>query len=144
MLTQEEIFNKYPNFFVQKDLPKTLSCMCWGLSHGKGWYGLIDDLCGKIQTHYNKLEEDGWEIVPLDKPTLPNSKSVWALEFTQIKSKWGLLPVYYMGGDDEVERLIDEAEDKSQFICENCGAPSNGVSSTRGWLSSYCTECREK
>tara|TARA_R110002153_G_scaffold46642_2_gene131713 strand:- start:1695 stop:1805 length:111 start_codon:yes stop_codon:yes gene_type:complete len=31
MITQKEIFEKYPKIFRDKDKPMTETCMCWGL-----------------------------------------------------------------------------------------------------------------
>lgn len=48
---QEKLYKKYPKIFKQKDLPMTETCMCWGISCGRGWYNLIDCLCDCIQNH---------------------------------------------------------------------------------------------
>ena len=48
---EDKLFEKYPKIFRQKDLPKTATCMCWGIATGDGWYDLIDTLCHKIQIH---------------------------------------------------------------------------------------------
>ena len=50
--TQEEIFDRFPKLFSQKDLSIQESCMAWGLSHGEGWNNIIVELCEAIEAHY--------------------------------------------------------------------------------------------
>lgn len=45
MITQKEIFEKYPKIFGDKDKPKTETCMCWGLCVPDSWLPIIDELC---------------------------------------------------------------------------------------------------
>jgi hypothetical protein len=47
---QDKLFAKYPKIFRQKDLSMQETCMCWGISVGDGWYNLLDQLCGSIQS----------------------------------------------------------------------------------------------
>lgn len=48
---QKDLYRKYPKIFRQKDLPKTETCMCWGIDTGDGWYQILDNLCACIQGH---------------------------------------------------------------------------------------------
>ena len=63
--TQEEIFERFPKLFSQKDLSIQESCMAWGLSHGEGWNPIIVELCEKIKNHYIELAEQGIVVVPI-------------------------------------------------------------------------------
>ena len=45
MITQKEIFEKYPKIFGDKDKPMTETCMCWGLEVPDSWLPIIDELC---------------------------------------------------------------------------------------------------
>lgn len=45
MITQKEIFEKYPKIFGDKDKPMTETCMCWGLEVPRNWLPIIDELC---------------------------------------------------------------------------------------------------
>ena len=45
MITQKEIFEKYPKIFGDKDKPMTETCMCWGLEVPTDWLPIIDELC---------------------------------------------------------------------------------------------------
>ena len=38
---QDKLFEKYPKLYRQKDLDKTQTAMCWGISCGSGWYNII-------------------------------------------------------------------------------------------------------
>ena len=49
MITEKEIFEKYPKIFADKDKPKTETCMCWGLEVPDAWLPIIDELCDAMQ-----------------------------------------------------------------------------------------------
>lgn len=50
-LTEQEILNKYPKIFIEKDLPMTKSCMYWGLEVPETWLPIIDALCCCMQNY---------------------------------------------------------------------------------------------
>ena len=72
---QDKLFEKYPKIFAQKDLPKTETCMCWGICVPDEWYDLIDSLCESIQVYVDNHEID-------------------QIEATQVKTKFGTLCFY--------------------------------------------------
>ena len=45
---QEQLYKKYPDIFIEKDVPMSQTCMCWGIDCDDGWYNLIDDLCEQL------------------------------------------------------------------------------------------------
>lgn len=47
----ETLTIKYPKIFRNRFGSMSETCMCWGFSHGDGWYNIIDALCGNIQSH---------------------------------------------------------------------------------------------
>ena len=94
----------------------------WGFQCGDGWMDLIYRLSQAISAH---IESVGLDIVA-----------------TQVKEKFGALRFYVDGGDEEVFRLIDAAEQESAMICEACGAPGTLV--MKGWCSTRCKSCRYK
>lgn len=49
MITQKEIFERYPKIFGDKDKPMTETCMCWGLCVPDSWLPIIDELCDTMQ-----------------------------------------------------------------------------------------------
>ncbi len=51
MITEQEIFEKYPKIFGDKDKPMTETCMCWGLCVPDSWLPIIDELCDAM-TNY--------------------------------------------------------------------------------------------
>lgn len=93
----------------------------WGFECGDGWRDLIYRLSQAISAHA--------ECVGLD------------VVATQIKEKFGTLRFYVDGGDNEIHRLIDAAEQESATICELCGNPGTLVA--KGWHSTLCESCRD-
>jgi hypothetical protein len=114
---QEKLFNDYPQLFELRKDP-ALYPIVFGIECGDGWFDLINDLCKKI--------------VEID----PNVKA------TQVKEKFAGLRFYTTGTLDAVWDLIEEAEDKSYKICEDCGAP--GTLRGNMWVSTLCDSCWEK
>jgi hypothetical protein len=51
-----ELCTKYPKLFVNRNAPMQETCMCWGFSHGDGWYNIINQLCANIQDHIDWKE----------------------------------------------------------------------------------------
>lgn len=102
-----------------------------------GWFDLIYDTCKKIQAVYNK-----YGIEPDFEPT-------------QIKEKYGTLSFYYSTGwlDEyheiekyqkawqEIDKIVEESETKSAYICERCGKP--GSIRDGFWIKTLCDDCNE-
>ena len=124
----KQLIKKYPKIFANryKDMKET--CMCWGFEHGDGWYNIIDNLCSKIQKYIDESNGKVLQVVAI-----------------QVKEKFGTLRFYIDGGDDEVYKMIDEAERLSGITCEFCGATEN-VGSTQhpAWIFTLCEECAKK
>ncbi len=123
-LKELEIYKKYPKLFRQKDLPMSQTCMCWGIAVGWGWLDIIDRLCSQIQNY-------------IDKNNLEQ------VEFTQIKEKFGLLRIYSWNADDNIDKMIEEAELESSKTCEECGTAEN-VTTEGGYILTLCDRCRSK
>jgi hypothetical protein len=127
---QDKLFETYPKIFVQKDLPMSQTCMCWGIDTGDGWYNILDTLCKYIQNHVDRnLRSD------------QNAEQV-QVEATQVKEKYGGLRFYYHGGDDFIDGLVWMAEGLSNRTCEVCGAP--GTQNSHGWIKTRCGPCSEE
>lgn len=131
-----ELYNKYPKLFAQKDLSEQETCMCWGICCGKGWYGIIDEACQKI--------EDVQKEYPL-----------FQIEFTQVKEKFGglrlnfeikTIGIDYIGTKDylkiefcdRINDIISDAKTKSYVTCDVCGKP--GKEAGRNWIVTRCEE----
>ena len=80
---QEKLFQDYPKIFKQKDLDKTKTAMCWGISCGDGWYEILDALCANIQ---NRLMN-----VNRNKP----EEEHLICEAVQVKEKFGCLEILH-------------------------------------------------
>lgn len=94
---------------------------------GNGWIPLIED-AKTIVSKYN-LEH-------------PNNDPI---KFTQIKEKWGGLRLYLNYYVPEISEKINELEDISFNICENCGIDKNvSTEWTNGYVYTLCDECRKK
>ena len=121
-IKQLELINKYPNLFMDISKPPTETSMCFGLECGNGWYDLIDRTCEKIQRILNGRN----------------------LRFTQIKEKFGSLRIYTQPYIEEIDDIIDKAEDESFEICENCGTTNNVITTNYGWVYTRCNNCLKK
>ena len=134
---EKKLYEKYPNIFVQKDLPMSQTNMCWGLDIGDGWYNIIDGLCDQIESHLNYIKrqnkyrkEDGREEIEFVQ-----------VEATQVKEKFGTLRFYINYSDDFIDGLISMAEMISSTTCESCG--NIGKQNNDGWIRTLCDPCRE-
>lgn len=130
---ENKLFDRYPDIFRQKDLDKTKTAMCWGISCGDGWYNLIDTLCENIQNRINNInrlkKEDEEKLI---------------CEAVQVKEKFGGLCFYTYGGDDYIDGLVSMAESMSYHVCTECSKPSVREKENRGWIYTLCVECKEK
>ncbi len=125
---EKKLFEKYPKLFVQKDLSKNRTCMCWGISTDNGWYWLLDQLCSRIQTYIDANKH-------LNIPQV---------EFTQIKEKFATLRIYYVGGSELINGMIWFAEYLSESICETCGDIEGVTINETGWMVALCSKCRKE
>jgi hypothetical protein len=89
------------------------------LDVGPGWLPLIEELSAKLEPLCND--------------------EVFAV---QVKEKYGTLRFYMSCYTSEVERMIEDAEHRSQFICMGCGEP--GQLRGGGWIETLCDECNKE
>ena len=98
MITENEILEKYPKIFKNKDLPMTQTCMCWGLEVPDSWLPTIDILC-------NSLQNSGY--------TSGECRQTPQLVADQVKSKFNQLRFYYhLEWPDDFEFNCDEETEK--------------------------------
>lgn len=107
---------RYPKIFEMTSTTRHRSSLPCGFECADGWF----DLCGKIQAHVDSTGAD--QVIA-----------------SQVTEKYGELRFYYVGADDIVDKMIDDAETLSGKTCEYCGAPGRIVESKRGWLRTRCT-----
>jgi hypothetical protein len=150
----EALCAKYPLIFKDRNENMQNTAMCWGFSHGDGWYNIIDTLCGLLtseyrgaKSRYDHLVEVGVGNVlygtktvtqesidtaktKLDEETLKVPVAV------QVKEKFGGLRFYVQAATDKHYSYISFAESMSYRTCEECGSP--GKTYTDGWHRTLC------
>ena len=157
--SQEELFEKYPKLFRQKDLDMSQTCMCWGINTGEGWWRLLDKICSWVNFH-----------------TIENKHLYPQIEFTQVKEKFGTLSLYFntISKDEKIsiwKRIkkayeclrygysrndnmrdyfsgklagaIEFAESLSDEICEQCGKEGK-LQSINEWWVTLCDQCKKE
>lgn len=130
MITLKELIKKHYILQVKRvNLTNPGKCFYpfkgFGIECGKGWYEILDRLCTKIETYLDKNPEDKKEFYIL-----------------QIKEKFGGLRFYTSYVFKEIDKYIEEAEDKCDKTCEECGQP--GKCNEGGWFSVLCDKCRKE
>jgi len=150
----KQLCEKYPKIFAQRNLPMSETCMCWGFDCGDGWYWLVDNLCGAIQSYVdsrndgvrirNKARKEGRLSDGFGYEGGKEEEKEWQVEATQVKEKFGGLRFYINGGDDHIYGMIGLAEHMSYGICEMCGTTENVSSGKGGWVKYLCPKCKEE
>jgi hypothetical protein len=135
---QNQLFEKYPDLFSNKDKDIMSSCMGWGIECGNGWFDIISPLCFMIKNHENNIV---WQTEYKQKTQPDYQSDYFPVKFDQVKEKYGGLRLYFSGGDEYVEGLVSMAEAMSYKICEVCG--DRGSPNENGWISTLCEGCRK-
>lgn len=155
-ILEKYFYKKYPALFINKDKSMQETCMCWGITCGKGWVFLLDKLCLCIEQHIKTQHETVSWYEKIEKEKLEKGEPIqkrpsWAIEkipfvqFDQIKEKYGALTIYYSGGDEEIHNMISFAEKLSLCICEECGKFDATVgTTTKVWYNTLCEDCISK
>ena len=118
---QDKLYKDFPKLFGGRTKSMQETCMCWGCECSDGWFGILYEMCEKI----DKLGHD-------------------ELRFVQVKEKLGGLRVYTNYYFEDVETIISEAEDKSYKTCEVCGTTETARTRGSGWVTTLCDECDRK
>lgn len=135
---QNQLFEKYPDLFSNKDKDIMSSCMGWGIETGNGWYDIISSVCWMIKQHENNIK---WQTEYKQKTDPDYQSDYFPVKFDQVKEKYGGLRLYFSGGDEYVEGLVSMGEAMSYKICEVCG--NKGEPNKGGWISTLCDGCRK-
>jgi len=139
---QNALFEKYPQLFSNRGKSRMESCMYWGIECNNGWYELLSSICWRIFQHEQNIYE---RIATRNKFGTQNDQSdldYVPVKFDQIKEKFGGLRIYFSGGDDYIEGVVDMAEEYSYKVCEVCG--NSGKPNKGGWITTLCNNCRNK
>jgi len=122
---EDKLFKEYSEIFPSgRDVDMRENLMCFGFSHGDGWYTLLDELFTDISI----LLKSGGQI-----------------DIIQVKEKFGALRIYFnliKGTEiirESIYELIRKTERKSTYICEVCGKDGKCVN-RNGWISTVCKE----
>lgn len=87
---------------------------------GEGWKGLIRKMYAKI--------------IAVDPD----------IEIKQVKERFGALIFYWSSPNndlqEEVQKLVDSAEEISMTTCRVCGASKTPTESRSGWLTTTCEQ----
>ena len=155
----KKLVEKYPLIFKDRNKPMNQTAMCWGFSHGDGWYNIIDTLCFLLYSNYRQAEERYENLVkwkaeggnypwsggkPITDEEIAEAKAKMEEEekkvpvASQVKEKFGGLRFYVQGAIDEHYNYIRFAESLSYRTCEVCGAP--GQYYPFGWHHVACDE----
>ena len=113
-----ELIAKYPRLFSQTQYFEFNDC----------WLDLVASICYTINSHEKALEQK-WK------------ENVDHVVFQQLKEKFGVLRVYYMGGDEYIHGAVRMAENYSSKVCEMCGSP--GRPTKTRWIKVLCKNCEK-
>ena len=138
---QNQLFEKYPDLFSNKDKDIMSSCMRSGCECGNGWYEIISSVCWMIEQHERNKEGNKKYLEKNDPEKLASLPEYFPAKFDQVKEKYGGLRMYFSGGDDYVAGLVSMAEAMSYKICEVCG--NKGECNKSGWFTTLCEGCRK-
>lgn len=89
-----------------------------------GWYGILDEACGQLESL----------IVQTTEPD-----KYFAV---QIKEKMGMLTIHLSDCTKEMSKVLSDAMGKSAQTCEYCGEPGR-VFLNEGWRKCLCTGHRD-
>jgi len=129
-MNELDIISKY--WFFNPDPKLQNNLMAFGFECGKGWYSLIDELCGKIE----RLIDEKYPSFKTDED--------FRFEVLQVKEKYATLRFYVSTAPEEIFDLIDEYERMSANICENCGTSPAKIINKNGWYVTRCENCVKK
>ncbi len=90
---------------------------------GDGWKTLLTETFAQLDAAIAKI--------PVDDPAL-------AFVCDEVKEKYGSMRISIMPDVDEVDRICLAAEDRSETICDVCGAP--GRVREGAWVTVRCDE----
>ena len=91
----------FPRLYRERHASVMESSMGWGFLCGDGWFEIVWELSRAVSEHAARVGLD------------PVVRSV--------KEKFGELRVSVEGGDEEIERLVVEAGERSRGRCGECG-----------------------
>lgn len=119
---EKQLQEKYPKQFRDLYGPSATTCMHFGLTCSKGWYGIIEHTCSQIQEELN---------------THPEIDFKWH----QIKEKFGQLVLNGSPGNERIYEVIKKFQQESLGVCEICST-TEGITTEGSWIRTLCEKCR--
>jgi len=150
----EALCAKYPLIFKDRNENMQHTAMCWGFSHGDGWYNILDVLCGMLTSDYRQAKSRYDHLIEVgvggvlygtklvtqeaidEAKTKLDEETLKVPVASQVKEKFGGLRFYVNGATDKHWNFISVAENMSYRTCEECG--SAGKTYTNGWHTTLC------
>jgi len=122
-INRKKIYEDFPDLYRGKNKSMKESLMCFGFECGDGWFELIYNLSKSITDYCNKNN------IPVP-------------EVSQVKEKFGSLRFHIRGANDDIYKMIQDAENISSKTCEICGRL--GIrQAINFWYSTLCDEHAE-
>ena len=116
---QDLLFERYKSLFALRDSNPSVPISFGGIRCGDGWFSIIDELLGKINT----IGNDGIRVV-------------------QIKNKLGALRIYFSSDTNDdlshIRALVSDYVLKSCHTCEMCGLETAKGRNVKGWMTPLC------
>lgn len=127
----QQIFNKYPYLYRGRSESTKTSMMSLGFENCEdGWFDLIDRVSSNLE-HAAALA--GLEIMSNLYPKV-----------TQVKQKFGSLHFYVENANNQMSRLIEEAEKIAEQTCQACGSKGELVVLNKYNAGVFCKNHSDK
>lgn len=109
--------DRFPEMFTKAGLPDH------GVRCGSGWRDLIVETLERLKAQSEK-----------ECASVP--------QIRVIKEKFGALRISAQPLTDKMDSILVEAMNKSQAICENCGAAGKALVTGTGYKLTLCSRCK--
>lgn len=116
------LFGTETFFTIEKIGPGITTYRWFPIQCDDGWFDLLFELCTKLNAYIKTLPESVAKEVVI----------------TQIKEKYGTLRFYLSHYDPVVDKMIEDAENRSAQICEVCG--KKGHLRGKTWVYTACDD----
>lgn len=137
-MNEDQEFIEYEEFSkkMENAYPHMFSAPYGGFAVGKGWWPLIEQLCGTIQRHVDWANDTRAALLVANPYNNKIPEPCEQVVIQQIKEKFGTLRFYYQGGDEYITGAVSLAESLTSHLCEECG----GLGKVRhgGWVRVLC------
>ena len=127
----EKLCKDFPILYRNRHASMQISCMHWGFDIGDGWEPIIREASEKLEKIAAAMPDDENRMIA-----------------AQVKEKFGVMRLYvdcYPADEtlyEEVKKIVDEAEAKTEVTCETCGQEGSSREHHR-WYVTLCESCFE-